>query len=310
MAIDSPSNSRRVRIFHVNAFTTRAFAGNPAGVVLHAERLGDQEMQRIARELNVGDTIFLLPPDGPDHDLRARFFTPHAETGFVGHASLAAHAVLAALGLPPCRRQKQRNGTVEFERLSDGAGASYAFTQLPPPVQRVLDDRALAPLLAALGVQADELDPRCPAIAAGAGGSRALIAVRAGATLARLAPDLPQLAALTAAGAPAGYFVYTRSPAVPGCKTEARMFCPAIGIPEDPVSGNAHAMLGVHLYALGLLAADDSGARFVARQGHHMDRPGTLTVRVFAEGGTMRAVQIAGTAVIVFDAIIELPPAS
>ncbi len=309
MAIDSPNGSRRVRIFHVDAFTTRAFSGNPAAVVLHAERLGDQEMQRLARELNVGDTIFLLPADGPDHDLRARFFTPRTETGFVGHASIAAHAVLEVLGMPPCRRQKQHLGTVEFERLAGGGSTSYAFTQPPPPVQRVLDARALAPLLAALGLRADELDPRCPAVAAGAGGSRALIAVRGGATLARLAPDLPQLAALTAGGAPAGYFVYTRSPAVPGCDTEARMFCPAIGIPEDPVSGNAHAMLGAHLYALGLLAADDSGARFVARQGHHMDRPGTLNVRVLAEGRTMRAVQVAGTAVIVFDAVIELPPA-
>ncbi|HEX9473918.1 MAG TPA: PhzF family phenazine biosynthesis isomerase [Steroidobacteraceae bacterium] len=310
MAIDTPNSSRRVRIFHVNAFTTRAFAGNPAAVVLDAERLADQEMQRLARELNVGDTIFLLPADGPDHDLRARFFTARAETGFVGHASIAAHAVLDALGMPPCRRQKQRNGTVEFERLSGGGGASYAFTQTPPPVQRVLDARALAPLLAALGLRADELDPHCPAVAAGAGGSRALIAVRGGATLARLAPDLTQLAALTAAGAPAGYFVYTRSPAVPGCDTEARMFCPAIGIPEDPVSGNAHAMLGAHLYALGLLAADDTGAHFVARQGHHMDRPGMLNVRVLGDGRTMRAVQVAGTAVIVFDAVIELPSAS
>jgi PhzF family phenazine biosynthesis protein len=81
LAIDSTGNVRRVRIFHVDAFTTRAFAGNPAGVVLHAERLGDPEMQRVARELNVGYTVFLLPADGPDHDLRARFFTPRAETG-------------------------------------------------------------------------------------------------------------------------------------------------------------------------------------------------------------------------------------
>jgi PhzF family phenazine biosynthesis protein len=293
----------------VDAFTTRAFTGNPAGVVLHAERLRDQEMQRIARELNVGDTIFLLPADGPDHDLRARFFTPHAETGFVGHASVAAHAVLAALGMPPCRRQKQRTGMVEFERRSDGEAESYAFTQAPPPVQRLLEEQALAPILAALALQGGDLDPLCPAIAAGVGGSRALIAVRDGAILERLRPDLPRLAALTASGAPAGYFLYTRSPAVPGCDTEARMFCPAIGISEDPVSGNAHAMLGAYLYALGLLGADDTGARFVARQGHHMDRPGLLSVRVFAEGKTVRAVQVAGSAVLVFDAVIELPPA-
>jgi PhzF family phenazine biosynthesis protein len=292
----------------VDAFTTHAFAGNPAGVVLQAERLRDEEMPRIARELHDGDTIFLLPADGPDHDLRARFFTPRGETGFVGHASIAAHAVLAALGLPPCPRQKQRNGIIEFERQSDGAGERYAFTQAPPPLQGVLEEPALAALLAALGVRGSELDPRCPAVTAGAGGSRALIALRDGAALARLRPDMLQLAALAAAGAPAGCFLYTLSPAVPGCQTEARMFCPALGIPEDPVSGNAHAMLGTHLYALGLLEAGDSGARFIARQGHHMDRPGTLIVTVLATGGLMHAVQVAGHAIIVFDAVIELPP--
>ena len=85
------------------------------------------------------------------------------------------------------------------------------------------------------------------------------------------------------------------------------MFCPAIGISEDPVSGNAHAMLGAHLYALGLLGAGDSGARFIGRQGHHIDRPGSLLVSVLATGKLMHAVQVAGHAIIVFDAVIELP---
>ena len=88
------------------------------------------------------------------------------------------------------------------------------------------------------------------------------------------------------------------------------MFCPAIGIPEDPVSGNAHALLGAYLYALGLLAADDTGARFIARQGHHMGRPGVLTVTVHADGARLRAVEVAGSAVIVFAAVIELPPSA
>ncbi|HLQ13438.1 MAG TPA: PhzF family phenazine biosynthesis isomerase [Steroidobacteraceae bacterium] len=308
LAIDPENESRRVRVFHVDAFTTQAFAGNPAGVVLHAERLREEEMPRIARELHDGDTIFLLPADGPDHDLRARFFTPRGETGFVGHASIAAHAVLASLGLPPCPRQKQRTGIVNFERQADHAGESYAFTQSPPPVPRPLEEPALAALLAALSVRSVELDPRCPAVVAGTGGSRALIAVSDGAMLASLQPDLPRLAGLAAAGAPAGCFLYTLAPAVPDCQTEARMFCPALGIPEDPVSGNAHALLGAYLYGLGLLEAGESGARFIARQGHHMDRPGSLIVTVFAAGGLIQAVQVSGHAIIVFDAVIELPP--
>ena len=84
--------TRRVRIFQVDAFTTQLYAGNPAGVVLDAQHLDEREMQLIARELGSADSVFVLPPDAADHDLRVRFFTPHGETGFVGHATIAAAA--------------------------------------------------------------------------------------------------------------------------------------------------------------------------------------------------------------------------
>jgi predicted PhzF superfamily epimerase YddE/YHI9 len=257
-------------------------------------------MPRIAREPYDGDTIFLLPADGPDHDLRARFLRRAAKPD--SSAMPAAAHVARGAELPFCPRQ-QRNGIIEFERQPDVEGESYAFTQ-PPPVQRAPD--APTRRCSRPWVRSSEPDPRCPAVAAGAGGSRALIAVRDGAMLAKLRLDMVQLAGL-AATAPAGCMLYTLAPAVPDCRTEARMYCPALGIPEDPVSGNAHAMLGAYLYALGLLKATESGARFIARQGHHMDRPGSLTVTVLAAGGLMHAVQVAGHAIIVFDAVIELP---
>ena len=116
--------TRRVRIFQVDAFTAQVFTGNPASVVLDAERLEEQELQAIARELRGGDSAFVLPPDAPDHDLRVRFFTPRAETAFVGHATIAVHAVRARLGLAPCHRQKQRNGIVATGRLEGAQGLS------------------------------------------------------------------------------------------------------------------------------------------------------------------------------------------
>ena len=91
----------RVRVFQVDAFTAQRFSGNPAGVVLDADALSGAQMQALARELNNGDSAFVLHPDDTDHDLRLRFFTPRREAAFVGHATLAAHAVLACLGLPP-----------------------------------------------------------------------------------------------------------------------------------------------------------------------------------------------------------------
>jgi len=298
--------TRRVRIFQVDAFTTRLFTGNPAGVVLDAHELAEQELQAIARELRGGDTAFVLPPDAADHDLRVRFFTPRAETAFVGHATLAVHAVRAKLGLPACRRQKQRNGIIETGQFDGPQGRRYFFSQPPPPLHGTFEGDRLRDVLAALGLGANELDPRCPAVMAGERGARALIAVRDGAMLARLRPDLAQLAALSAAGCPPGYFVFTRSPAVPGCDTEARMFCPGLGIDEDPVSGNAHALLAMHLYSQGLLTARQGQIAFTGRQGHHLSRPGEVGVRIEISDGVVRSVRIDGAAVIAFEAGADL----
>src|SRR4051812_224252 len=113
--------TRRIRIFQVDAFTTDRFTGNPAGVVLDADGLTDAEMLAIARELNNADTAFVLKPDGADHDLRVRFFTPRTEAPFVGHATVATHFVLSRGGAPAAHgaggrlRQRQKSGLVDVE---------------------------------------------------------------------------------------------------------------------------------------------------------------------------------------------------
>jgi PhzF family phenazine biosynthesis protein len=298
--------TRRVRIFQVDAFTSQVFTGNPASVVLDAERLGEAELPAIASELRGGDTAFVLPPDAPDHDLRVRFFTPRAETAFVGHATIAVHAVRAALGLAPCHRQKQRNGIVATGRLEGAHGPRFFFSLAPPPLHGAFAGPAADAVCLALGLADDDLDPHCPAIIAGERRSRALIAVRDGAILARLRPDLARLAALSADGCPPGFFVYTRSPTVPDCDTEARMFCPAIGIDEDPVSGNAHALLAMHLHSLGFVPARPAGLGFIGRQGHHLGRPGVVNVLMHRAGAAIGRVQIEGSATIAFEASIAL----
>ena len=123
---------------------------------------------------------------------------------------------------------------------------------------------------------------------AGSGSTRALIGARDGARLATLQPDFGALAHLSAQHGVAGFFVFSLRPAVPDCTTEARMFCPAIGIPEDPVSGNAHGMLGVYLLEHRLLPVQADGATFTGCQGHHMGRAGRVDVGIELDGGTVR----------------------
>jgi len=299
----------RVRVYQVDAFTHQPFTGNPAGVVLDADQLDAMQMQAIAREMGNGDTAFVLPADGNDHDLRVRFFTPRAEVSFVGHATVAAHAVLHQLRLAPCRRQKQRSGIVTTERRDTPHGSIYSFTQPAPPVRSRIDQGALGAMLAALGLDAEDLDERCPAAVAGEQSRRALVAVREGAILARLKPDLPKLAELSASGAPPGYFVFTLRPESSHYFSEARMFCPALGIPEDPVSGNAHAMLAVLLDTHGLLPGGAGDSKFTSSQGRWLDRPGELHITFRRGSGTApgSTVSVGGGAAVVFATSIDLP---
>ncbi len=292
----------QLRLFQVDAFTARPLTGNPAAVVLDAGTLDEAQIRAVARELNAGDTAFVLPADGSDHDLRVRFLTRQGEAAFVGHATLAVHAALGALGAPPAPRQKQLSGIVQVERLELGAAPRFAIRQSPGELLGAPAPEALGALRAALGLPADALDPRCPPRIAGRTGTRLLLAVQEAAMLAAVQPDTSRIAQISRQiGAP-GIFIFSLRPSLPDVQTEARMFCPALGIPEDPVSGNAHALLGVYLHELGLLP--DGG--FVGAQGHHMERPGRVEIRLTTQGGLPSSVSIVGQATLAFATTLTL----
>lgn len=296
---------RVVRVFQVDAFTDTVFAGNPAGVVLGAEQLADEEMQAIARELNNGDTAFVLPPATDAEDLHVRFFTPRKEAPFVGHATLAVHAVLNGHDPKSLRRQGGRIGVVDVRTREDG---SIAIRQAAPPLGRTPGNGELDDVLALLDLKRTNLDPATPPRLAGGASTRLLLGLRDTAALDAARPQPGPLAAMSARIGAQGYFLFVRGTAGGHASTESRMFCPALGIDEDPVSGNAHAMLGVHLRELGLLTATGTGpARFTGRQGRHVGRPGQVEVEIeLGADGSARAATIAGRAVILFEAGIRL----
>ena len=294
--------TRSVRIFQVDAFTHTAFAGNPAGVVLDAERLDEREMQAIARELNNGDTAFVLPPTTAEHDLVVRFFTPRKEAPFVGHATLAVHAVLSRIAPRPLRRQSGRTGIVEVRTAGDG---NFSIRQPPPVLGAAPDAALLTEALQLLGLDAAQLDPACPPRIAGSASTRLLLAVRDCTVLDSLRPQFTLLAALSPRIGAQGYFLFSRRSRTAACDTESRMFCPALGIDEDPVSGNAHAMLAVLLHEHGLIPGD--GRSFAGAQGAPVGRPGRVDVNVDMDAtGRPAGVSIAGQAVVVFEATLSL----
>ena len=125
-------------------------------------------------------------------------------------------------------------------------------------------------------------------------------------TLESLQPNMDALIHLTPHVGADGFFVFAVKPGSDPVTTESRMFCPVIGVPEDPVSGNAHGMLGVYMLSNGLLTAANGKANFVGHQGRFVDRPGTVEVEVTASGKRATSVCVAGDATIVYQAEIEL----
>jgi PhzF family phenazine biosynthesis protein len=298
--------ARKIEIHQVDAFTRTRFTGNPAGVVLNADGLADAEMLAIARELNNADTAFILQPDGPDHDVRARFFTPRAEVGFVGHATVAAHYVLSQAAGSARRRQRSRAGLVDIEIRGGGADRRIAVRQSCPPIGRELNDRERLAVLDALALASDDLDTRCPLKIVGGAGTRLMVGVHGPEQLKNLKPDFARLTTLSAQIGAAGYFVFTLAAHIEDCLTESRMFCPALGIQEDPVSGNAHGLLGAYLAHHELLAREGPRTSFSGAQGHFMGRAGRVDVELELRDRVIDGVWIIGQAVSIFQTELTL----
>src|ERR1700689_2690814 len=246
--------TRKIQVHQVDSFTREPFTGNPTGVVLNADALTEAQMLAIARELNNAETAFLLAPDADDQTVRARFSPPRSEAGFVGHATVAAQYVLSRRHeAPRWQRQKSKAGIVDIEVRGSYEDRRIAIRRAPPPLGRELNDRERLAVLDALALATESLDTRIPLRIVGAIGTRLLIGVRGPEPLKHLKPDLTRLTTLSAQIGAAGYFVFALMPFSSDHLDESRMFCPALGISEDPVSGNAHGLLGAYLARLGLL---------------------------------------------------------
>jgi len=299
--------TRTVTVFQVDVFTRELFAGNPAGVILGAESLTEAEMQALAREINNSDSAFVLPADGTDHDIHLRFFTPTREVGFVGHATVAAHVARLAAGLGSSGkfRQKSRSGIYHVE-VSGTAEAPQVSMEIPtplflPPISVDLRSR----LLDIFGIDTAALDPKCPIVVAKRSNTRLMVGLRSADLLASLQPNFDELKRITPHVGADGFFLFVRDARGPGT-TEARLFSPVLGIPEDPVSGNAHGMLGAYLVANGLAPIVNGKAKLTGYQGSSMSRPGEVAVEIETKGGEPSLIRVSGTARVVFTTKITL----
>jgi PhzF family phenazine biosynthesis protein len=292
-----------LRIFQVDAFTSARFTGNPATVVLDADGQSDATLLGVAREFSHAEVAFVFAASGPDHDIRLRFFNTRGEAPFVGHATVAAHAVLLALGRRGTGACRQHSGTGIVE-VTAGSAALIEFRQTAPELDSPLPFKTTLRVAEALRLPATHLHEIMPARIARKGGARLLVPIADPRHLDTLAPHADTLRSLGDELGTDGFFVFALNRNPDELSTESRMFCPALGIPEDPVSGNAHAMLAAYLWDLGQFGKNST--TFVGHQGRQMQRPGQVSVKLEIAQGALVAARIGGAAVIVSEGTLAL----
>ncbi|MEX2178881.1 MAG: PhzF family phenazine biosynthesis protein [Gemmatimonadaceae bacterium] len=310
----TPPPSPASAVFYTaDVFTRERFGGNPLAVFPDATGLPNELLPRIAREFNLSETVFVLPPADPRHTRRMRIFTPGAELPFAGHPTVGTAFVLATIGAIPLTGRETR---VIFEqgvgpvavtiRSSDDGTPGFAqlsvaqlpeFGPPPPPT---------AELARVLGLEPEDImSGRFTAQAVSCGVPFLIVPVRDRETLGRARVRLDDLERVLGAYSTSKLFVFCAEPERPGSDYRARMFAPSLGVPEDPGTGSACASFG------GYLGKRESGSdgtrRWVVEQGFEMGRPSFLSVEVDIRGGVIAAVRVGGDSVLVSRGEFLLP---
>ncbi|MBQ5323978.1 MAG: PhzF family isomerase [Oscillospiraceae bacterium] len=299
---------KKYRIYQVDSFTKEKLTGNPAGVVINADGLTEKQMQQIARELNNSETAFILTSDSPDYDVEVRFFTPKMEVPICGHATIAAHYVYAMeKGIKNGRIvQKTKAGILPVDIINNGDDNSMIMTQGTISISEPLADEYINEITTALGISTQDLEEKCPACIASTGHSKVMVCIRSNQQLHSLSPDMAMLTNISKKINCNGYYVFTLNHGE-DILVHGRMFAPAAGLNEDPVTGNANGPLGAYLvkYNIEQNENDDTFV-FKAAQGEAIGRKGIIEVIVTKENSKPTLVQIKGDAVVVFNTEITL----
>lgn len=289
-------------VYQIDSFTKEKFKGNPAGVVINSDGLDEREMQMIALELNNSETAFLFGPDDSSCDGLIRYFTPTKEVPICGHATIGAmYALAIENNLDSCvLNMKTKVGVLPFEIIRDKDDYQVVMTQGAFSLSDTLPPDMIVHIIDALGLNQSDLDLKCPMQIASTGHSKVMIGIKSRQKLNQLTPDMSTLCQLSNEIQCNGYFVFTFDSDIPDILTYGRMFAPAIGINEDPVTGNANGPLGGYLVQNRIVASKGNHFIFQACQGEAINRIGTMEVDVCTENEVPICIQIKGNAVVAF----------
>jgi len=300
---------RKIRIKQVDAFTDVAFCGNPAGVVTEADDLTEEQMQKIAKEMNLSETAFVLKPHETTADFKIRFFTPKVEVPICGHATIATYHCLVDEGKVQLKTPKTtvkhelRVGVLPVEIYSKEGKVEKIMMTMEKPIfgEEEFEVDELAPLLS---VDKKEIEPKLPIQVMQK--QKLLIPVKNLKTMAKLNPDFRAITEFGRKTGITGICVFTRQTIDSKSSFHLRFFAPALGINEDPVTGVANAYLGAYLIKHKAVPIIRPVTSLIGEQGHFVDRPGQVFINVESDVQSVKSVKVGGMAITVLTGEILL----
>jgi trans-2,3-dihydro-3-hydroxyanthranilate isomerase len=307
----------------LDVFTDKPFTGNPLAVFPEGEGLNDEQMQQIAREMNLSETVFVLPSEHEGVLRKLRIFTPTSELRFAGHPIAGTWNCLAREGVVPppgggtgIVRIKHEVGIgvlpIEIE-FNNGEPTRVVMTQGQFEIKDEIDDwQDQADIARGLGLAREDLDETLPIQACSTGNTMLLVPIRSLADLGRCRPNISLLEEVYArhtfadSGATGCYAFARETIEVGDARAHARFFV-GQNIGEDPATGSAAGPLGGYLVHHGATGVDpvDGYYKFVIEQGDFIKRPSRIGLEVKGAPGGVEEVRVGGPSVVVAKGTVE-----
>ena len=300
---------RTLKFYQADVFTDVPFGGNPVAVVPDAAGLSDQELQQIAREMNLSETVFVFPPSDPAASIKIRIFTPTQEIPFAGHPILGAFFVLAKLGRftfkePVTRLLHECNiGLFPVELHVRKREIHRVVMSQPKPqflgtVEPVKD---LFEVANALGLSKSLITgTKFPVEMVSTGLPVMIVPVRTLTAVRSIVPNVTAINELCARYGANGIMVFTTMTVEEQSTVHTRMFAPPIGVMEDPATGSASGALGAYLVQNGVVSVGPT-TEIIAEQGYEVERPSRILIQVESDDDAIQEVKVGGQAVMVLE---------
>jgi len=303
---------RTYRFYQVDVFTDVPFGGNQLAVFPDAAGLSADEMQKIAREMNLSETTFVFPPRRSKADFWVRIFTPGSEVPFAGHPVVGTHFVLAQLGRIPLV-EPVTTASLELAvgvlpadlHVADGQVTSVVMSQDEPVFGQIWE--GVDVVAGALGIAEQEIESTgLPVQVVSTGLPHLIVPVRSLAAVQQIAVNEGLLRQVLGELDICCVMPFSFETEREENTVHTRMFAPELGVVEDPATGSGSGCLGAYLVQHDAVPVTEPTTHIVTEQGAEINRPSRIFIEVDSDGGEVLAVRVGGEVVSVLEGVLSL----